>query len=98
MMFIMITCSECIQELYPDDPRVKSGRYHLCDCDYCSKSDYYRGLEQQQAKPFVPRPVVNITYQVENMNSIPYFKAIREEISLLKGRLSKYFESKRDRL
>ncbi len=56
----MITCEECIQKMYPDDPRVKSGHYHLCDCDYCDKLTYYRELEQSKSEiqpVFRPRPV-----------------------------------------
>ena len=56
----MITCAECIQRMKPDDPRIKSGRYNLCGCDYCSKSTYYRELEtiKSEIKPvFKPRPV-----------------------------------------
>jgi len=37
----------------PDDPRVKSGRYHLCGCDYCNKSTYFRELERKQVEPQV---------------------------------------------
>jgi hypothetical protein len=35
----MISCRECIDrfKLLGDDPRVKSGRYNLCACDYCDK-------------------------------------------------------------
>ena len=43
----MLLCSECIQSLYPDDPRVRSGRYMRCGCDYCDKPTYYRELESQ---------------------------------------------------
>ncbi len=32
-----MTCDECKQLLYPDDPTVHLGRYHLCTCDYCDK-------------------------------------------------------------
>ena len=41
----MITCAECKARLYPDDPTVKSGAYHLCGCNYCAKPSYYRELE-----------------------------------------------------
>jgi len=47
----MIPCSECIQSLYPDDPRVPVGRYHQSTCDYyCDKPDYYRELEKLEVK------------------------------------------------
>ncbi|KKM99436.1 hypothetical protein LCGC14_1147730 [marine sediment metagenome] len=41
----MITCSECIEQLKPEDPRVRSGRYRLCSCGYCSKPSYFRECE-----------------------------------------------------
>ena len=58
----MITCNECIERFrsWGDSPEVKSGRYHLCGCDYCSKETYYRELEQTKSEiqpVFKPRPV-----------------------------------------
>jgi len=44
-------------------------------------------------KPKEPRPVVNVTYQI-NARSTPAFKELDEKIHLLNGRLSKYFEEK----
>ncbi len=43
----MITCAECIERMKPDDPHVRSGKYHMCGCDYCNKPSYYRELESQ---------------------------------------------------
>ena len=59
---IMISCNECIELLRKlgDDPRIKSGRYHLSGCDYCNKPTYYRELEiiKSEIQPvFRPRPV-----------------------------------------
>ncbi len=45
----MLTCQECINRLFPGDPRVKAGRYNLCGCDYCCKP--YKELE-------VPREIL----------------------------------------
>jgi hypothetical protein len=42
--------------MYPDDPRIKSGRYHLCGCDYCNKPTAYRETIKTEIKP-VFRPV-----------------------------------------
>ena len=56
----MIACAECVEQLLPDDPRVKSGRYNMCGCDYCNKPKYFRDLEktQTETKPvFRPRPI-----------------------------------------
>ena len=56
----MITCAECIEQLRPDDPHIRSGRYGKCGCDYCQKLSYYRDLEMEKAEPeviFRARPV-----------------------------------------
>ena len=44
----MFTCAECTDRMKPDDPRMRSGRYHMCGCDYCSKPTYYRELEDNK--------------------------------------------------
>ena len=41
----MITCKECLDKLYPHDPKVRSGKYRLCSCDYCAKPTDLRELE-----------------------------------------------------
>jgi len=33
--------------MLPYDPRVKSGNYYLCGCDYCNKPTYERELEDR---------------------------------------------------
>ena len=44
----MITCSECIERLSPDNPRIPVGRYHQSGCDfYCNKPSYERNIEQE---------------------------------------------------
>lgn len=56
----MITCAECIEKLKPDDPRIRSGKYMRCGCDYCDKPTYFRELEsiRSEIEPiFRPRPV-----------------------------------------
>ncbi len=53
----MITCKECLERMYPDDPGVKSGRYHLCSCDYCGKPDIDREIEKLlEIKPPIEQP------------------------------------------
>ena len=49
----MIPCSECLERFksWGDDPRVRSGRYMKCGCDYCDKPTYYRELEARQLEP-----------------------------------------------
>lgn len=46
-----MTCEKCIERFKPDDPRVKSGRYHLSSCDYCS-NEYH--LEELSPIPLPP--------------------------------------------
>ena len=43
---MMISCRKCIEGFYPGDPRIRSGRYNMCSCDYYEKPDYFRELEQ----------------------------------------------------
>lgn len=52
----MNTCRECKERLYPDDPRVKSGKYMRCSCDYCNKPDYYREVEKPAPESQLPKP------------------------------------------
>ena len=96
----MLTCQECKEQLYPDDPTFPVGKYHQSSCDYyCDKPTYYREIEKASTLVAIEKhPVVNVTYQVPNMDSTPYFKAIREEITLIHGRLTKYFEGKQKKL
>ena len=49
---------------------------------------------EEEAKPvFQPRPIINITYKVNDVDT-PAFKALGERITLISGRLTKYFEGK----
>lgn len=41
-----------------------------------------------------PRPIVNVTYNIDAKNT-PAFKALEDRISLMNGRISKYFEGKK---
>ena len=56
----MITCRECEERMYPESPKVKSGRYHLCGCNYCGKPTYYRELEERVSP--IKEPVVHHTH------------------------------------
>jgi len=56
----VITCEECIQRMKPDNPRVRSGRYNKCGCDYCDKPSYYRTVESRITEP---DRVEYVTYQ-----------------------------------
>jgi len=44
----MISCKECLERMYPEDPRVPVGRYHQSGCEcYCDKPSYDRELEEK---------------------------------------------------
>ncbi len=53
-----MSCKECIERMRPDDPRVKSGKYNLCGCDYCSyyMSDEYRIEKLEEAVKPIEQP------------------------------------------
>ena len=57
----MISCKECKERLYPDDPSIPIGKYHHSTCVYfCNKPDYYQEIEQPKSEiqpVFKPRPV-----------------------------------------
>ncbi len=56
-----MTCAECKKRLYPDDPILRVGKYHMSACEhYCHKPLYDRELEQAKSEiqPLLkPRPV-----------------------------------------
>ena len=70
----MITCAECRERLYPEDPSIRLGRYHMSACEhYCNKPYSERELEQLKNDvelikatgiPNIPE-VRRLKYQVE---------------------------------
>ena len=70
----MITCKECRERLYPEDPSIRLGKYHMSTCEhYCNKPDSERDLEQLKNDvelikrteiPDIPE-VRQLKYQVE---------------------------------
>jgi len=70
----MITCEECKKRLYPEDPTIRLGKYHMSTCEhYCNKPDSERDLEQLKNDvelikrteiPNIPE-VRQLKYQVE---------------------------------
>ena len=89
-MVEIITCEECRERLYPDDPSVPVGRYHHSTCDYfCNKPTRYRELEKEAA----PKPqVVEHIVRTSNMG--------RQEFMLLQSLQGqvKYLQDKVDEL
>ena len=51
---MFLNCQECIEGL-PLDPRVRSGRYHLSSCDYCSHKEE---IPPTSFEPRYPRKVI----------------------------------------
>ena len=70
----MITCEECKKRLYPEDPSIRLGKYHMSTCEhYCNKPQSERELEQLKNDvelikrteiPDIPE-VRQLKYQVE---------------------------------
>ena len=62
----LITCRECRERLFPEDPSVPSGPYHHSTCDYfCNKPDYFREIEAVQKPQVVEHIHRHITEVVE---------------------------------
>ena len=65
-----MTCEECINRFasWGDNPRVKSGRYHLSGCDYCNKPY----SEREQLKNNVE--LINATHEIPNILEVRQLK------------------------
>ena len=74
----MRSCSECIKEMLPDDPRVKSGKYHLCGCNYCDKPTYFRELE---------RPTYQEVQEPWTKNQWDYVQQLSARVLHLQGKV-----------
>lgn len=79
----MLTCRKCIERMKPDDPRIKSGRYHLCGCDYCNKPTYYRELEEVAKET-----------KVEYQRYVSYQKVDGKQLATLRKNLTAYLDEK----
>ena len=90
-MAVMITCADCIRRLYPDDPRVKSGSYHLSGCDYCNKPKYFRDTEQQKHTRI-------IEHRHSNMSQKDYdlLQQTSRQVQHLQGKLTEREKKKED--
>ena len=70
----MMSCKECRERLYPEDPSIRLGKYHMSTCEhYCNKPYSERELEQLKNDvelikrteiPDIPE-VRQLKYQVE---------------------------------
>ncbi len=69
---MLITCAECLERLYPEDPRVITDGH--CGCYYCSKPFYYRELEKTKEIE-----VKDITSEWGN-NQWDYVQQIKSEL------------------
>ncbi len=80
----MITCKECRERLYPDDPRIPVGRYHHSTCVYfCDKPMYNRELEATEPQ------VVEHIHRTSNMSRKEFDCLERLIERLIKERLDK---------
>jgi hypothetical protein len=77
----MLTCEECMRDMYPDDPHIKSGKYHMCSCDYCNNQEQV--VEQPELLDTVE--VRQLKYQVEQA---------RAGYLHLENRLNRYLKKK----
>ena len=96
----MITCRECFERLYPEDPRIPIGRYHHSTCDYfCNKPSYYRELEENKDEEvkhiFIyehsnisNRQVARISALENNYSNLKKF--VNERSDKKKGKYNKY--------
>ena len=98
-----MTCEECINRFasWGDNPRVKSGRYHLRGCDYCNKPQSERELEQLKNDvdiikateiPNIPE-VRQLKYQIEQAKA-----GYLHLQSKLKEHITKAQDKNKDRL
>ena len=87
----MITCSECIERLRPDDPRIPTGRYHQSSCDlYCNKPTYYRELEQQEA----PEIIHVVRHSNMNKQEFDILQQLSREVKYLRNQVKGLSEKK----
>ena len=83
----MFTCEECTQRMYPDDPRIRTGRYNLSGCDYCNKPSIYRELELKQP----PQEQV-IIHRHSNMGKQEFalLQQLRREVTYLQNKVNEH--------
>jgi len=77
----MITCKECKERLYPEDPTIRTPRWiggkmilyaSPSNCEICSKPTYYRELEEETGE------------ELSNKESIVYRK-LRNDLNCTKA-------------
>ena len=70
--------------MLPGNPRVRSGRYMKCSCDYCGKSSLDRELEEALLNPKETKVEKHITYE----------RVDGEQLSALRKNLTTYLDEK----
>ena len=89
-----MTCEECINRFasWGDNPRVKSGRYHLSGCDYCNKPYSERELEQLKNNV----ELINATHEIPNILEVRQLKYQVEQAKAgylhLQNKLNEYLD------
>jgi len=73
--------------MLPHDPRVRSGKYGLCSCDYCDKPTYNREIEANDLEDRVD----NLEEISSQKGSIP--RRYYDELQQLKAGIL-YFKNK----
>ena len=95
----MITCKECKRNLYPHDPSVKSGWYHMSTCEhYCNKP--YSERELEQLKNDVE--LIKDTYEIPDIPGVRQLKYQVEQAKAgylhLQNKLNEHIDKKRKSL
>ena len=98
----MLTCKECRERLYPEDPSIRLGKYHMSTCeDYCNKPDSERELEQLKNDV----ELIKATYEIPNIPEVRQLKYQVEQAKAgyihLQNKLNEHLDkskSKGDRL
>ena len=97
----MRTCRECREQLYPEDPSIRLGKYHMSTCEhYCNKPDSERELEQLKNDV----ELIKATHEIPDILEVRQFKYQVEQAKAgylhLQNKLNEHLDKKKgkDRL
>ena len=95
----MMTCKECRKRLYPEDPSVRLGKYHMSTCEhYCNKPDSERELEQLKNDV----ELIKATYEISDIPEVRQLKYQVEQAKAgylhLQKMVDKIYDKKRDKI